>query len=52
MFPFAALFIDKSFAIPLTKSSFTGLNKNLFEVVNFYLMFLIRGWSADFVIFS
>ena len=39
----AALFIDKSFTIALTKSSFTGLNKSLFEVVNFYLMFLILG---------
>ena len=39
MSPLTALFIDKSFTRPLTKSSFTGLNGNLFEVVIFFQYF-------------
>ena len=39
MSPLTALFIDKSFTRPLTKSSFAGLNGNLFEVVIFLSIF-------------
>ena len=37
MFSLAALFIDTSLTIPLTKSSFTGLSEHLFAVLTFCL---------------
>ena len=53
MSPLAALFVDNSFTMPLTKSLLIGLNEILFTFLIFYLIFLTLGWSADFfIIFS
>ena len=46
--PLAALFIDNSFTIPLTKSSLIGLNENLFAVLIFCLIYVTLGWSLFF----